>query len=82
MANNDELKGKVNEAKGKVTDDESTELKGKIQQGFGKAKDKAKEAADDVAGKINKKIDKEKKISLLDLPRQVYFYIFYQGDKQ
>lgn len=29
MANNDELKGKVNEAKGKVTDDESTELKGK-----------------------------------------------------
>lgn len=60
MANNDELKGKVNEAKGKVTDDESTELKGKIQQGFGKAKDKAKETADGVAGKINKKIDKEK----------------------
>lgn len=59
MANNDELKGKVNEAKGKVTDDESTELKGKIQQGFGKAKDKAKETADDVAGMINKKLDKK-----------------------
>lgn len=60
MANNDELKGKGNEAKGKVTDDETTELKGKFQQGFGKAKDKAKETADDVAGKINKKLDKEK----------------------
>ena len=61
MTNNDELKGKVNEAKGKVTDDETTELKGKIQQGFGKAKDKAKETSDDVAGKINKKADENKK---------------------
>lgn len=60
MANTDELKGKVNEAKGKVTDDETTELKGKIQQGFGKAKEKAKEAADDIAGKINKKTDEHK----------------------
>ncbi|MFC4771982.1 CsbD family protein [Enterococcus hermanniensis] len=60
MTNKDELKGKVNEAKGKATDDNSTELKGKIQQGFGKAKDKAQDAADDVAGKFNKKIDKEK----------------------
>ncbi len=57
MANNDELKGKLNEAKGKITDDESTELKGKIQQGLGKAKDKAKETVDEAAGKLNKKLD-------------------------
>ena len=68
MANNDELKGKVNEAKGKVTDDESTELKGKIQQ-----------PQMMLLVRSTRKLTKKKKISLLDLPRQVYFYIFYQG---
>ena len=35
MANNDELKGKVNEAKGKVTDDEMTGLQNITGTGCG-----------------------------------------------
>ena len=38
MTNKDELKGKITETKGKVTGDESEELKGKLQQEYGKAK--------------------------------------------
>lgn len=59
MTNKDEIKGKVNEAKGKVTDDESTELKGKVQQKFGEAKDAAKDKMNKAAGKVNEKLDKE-----------------------
>ncbi|WP_159721618.1 CsbD family protein [Enterococcus sp. CSURQ0835] len=55
----DELKGKVNEAKGKMNDDQKEELKGKAQQGLGKAKDKADEVTDDLAGKINDQLDKK-----------------------
>lgn len=60
MVDKDVLKGKATEVKGKVTDDESEELKGKIQQEFGKLKDKAKDAADDIAKKVNDAIDGEK----------------------
>lgn len=59
MTNKDEIKGKVQEAAGKASDDESQELKGKVSQAIGKAKDKAEEAADTIAGKINKALDKE-----------------------
>lgn len=57
MVDKNEVVGKVNEAKGKVTGDDSEELKGKLQQGFGKIKDKAEELADDVADKVNDVID-------------------------
>ena len=42
MTNKDELKGKITETKGKVTGDESEELKGKLQQEYGKAKKKSR----------------------------------------
>ncbi len=57
--NKDELKGKINEAKGNLTDDESAKLKGKAQQAVGKAKDKAEETVDDAAGKVNDYLDKK-----------------------
>lgn len=41
MVNEDKIKGKFNEIKGKITDDESEELKGKIQQKVGDAKEEA-----------------------------------------
>ena len=44
MTYKDKIKGKVNEAVGKLTDDEKQELKGK-------------EMTDDVANKVNKKVD-------------------------
>lgn len=59
MTNKDEIKGKVNEAKGNLTDDESTKLKGKVQQATGKAKEKAKDTVDDAAKKVNDYLDKE-----------------------
>lgn len=57
MTNKDQIKGKVNEAVGKLTDDEKQELKGKAQQKVGDAKEKGKEATDNLADKVNKKID-------------------------
>jgi len=57
MTNKDKIKGKVNEAVGKMTDDEKQELKGKAQQKAGEAKEKGKEVTDDLADKVNKKID-------------------------
>ncbi|AOF49375.1 hypothetical protein [Tetragenococcus halophilus] len=58
--NKDDLKGKFTEAKGKVTGDSTEELKGKAQQGLGKAKDKAQEAADKAADKVNEQVDEKK----------------------
>lgn len=55
----DELKGKANEAAGKMNDDEKQELKGKAQQELGKAKDKADEVTEDLAGKVNDKLDRK-----------------------
>ena len=52
-----EIKGKANELKGKITGDDSDELKGKAQQGLGKAKEKVKEVADDVSEKVNHIVD-------------------------
>ena len=39
MTNKDKIKGKVNEAVGKMTDDEKQELKGKAQQKAGEVKE-------------------------------------------
>jgi uncharacterized protein YjbJ (UPF0337 family) len=60
MTNKDQVEGKVTEAKGKVTGDDSEELKGKIQNEYGKIKDKVEDFADDVSSKVNKFIDKNK----------------------
>ncbi|MDD3139663.1 MAG: CsbD family protein [Lachnospiraceae bacterium] len=63
----DRIKGKINEATGKITGNEQQELKGKIQ--VSKAdlekkmniKDKISDIKDDIAEKINDAIDKKEK---------------------
>ena len=61
MVNKDQVEGKVTEVKGKVTDDDSEELKGKVKKGFGDAKEKVEEFADDVAKKVNGFVDRKDK---------------------
>ncbi|WP_396022030.1 CsbD family protein [Bombilactobacillus thymidiniphilus] len=57
----DKLTGKIHEGLGKIKNDDSEKLKGKAKQSWGDVKDKVKDAKDDVAGKINKEVDKHKK---------------------
>jgi len=45
----DKVKGKLKETEGKVTGDETREAQGKTQKDWGKVKDKAREAKDDVS---------------------------------
>lgn len=61
MTNKEQVEGKVTEAKGKITGDDSEELKGKVKNEFGKAKEKVEEFADDVAKKANELFDKKDK---------------------
>jgi uncharacterized protein YjbJ (UPF0337 family) len=48
----DKLAGKAKEAEGKLTGDEAREVQGKAQHGWGEAKDKAKDAADEVRDRV------------------------------
>lgn len=61
MVNKDQVEGKATEVKGKVTGDDSEELKGKIQGKFGDIKEKAGELVDNASAKINEKLDKKDK---------------------
>lgn len=61
MVNKEQVEGKVTEAKGKVTGDDSEELKGKVKGKYGEAKEKAEELVDDVASKVNDLFDKKNK---------------------
>lgn len=45
----DKVKGKLKETEGKATGDDTREAQGKAQKEWGKAKDKAREAKDDVS---------------------------------
>ncbi len=58
MTNKDRIEGKVRN-KGKLTGDDSEELKGKTQNKYGKAKDKVEDFADDVSRKVNDFFDKK-----------------------
>ncbi|NLC42030.1 MAG: CsbD family protein [Erysipelothrix sp.] len=53
----DKVVGKVKEETGKLTDNEELELKGKIQQGIGKAREVAEDVKDDVLDKVNDVVD-------------------------
>jgi uncharacterized protein YjbJ (UPF0337 family) len=48
----DKLAGKAKEAEGKLTGDEVREGQGKAQHAWGDAKDKAKDAADEVRDRV------------------------------
>lgn len=53
MSNTDDIKGRVKEAAGDLTDNEDLEREGKVDQATGKVKDKV----GDVADAINDKLD-------------------------
>ena len=54
MGNTDDMKGRVKEAAGDLTDDEDLEREGKVDQTAGKIKDKAGEIVDSVKDKLNR----------------------------
>lgn len=53
----DMIKGKTNQAVGKVSGNDKQELKGKAQEAISKAKEQVDETVDKVAKKINKKTE-------------------------
>ena len=56
----EKLTGEANEAAGKATNNQELELKGKIQSSTADMKKKVGEIKEDIAGKINDKIDEMK----------------------
>ncbi len=61
MANLDEIKGKVNQAAGELSDDQVQVLKGHIQESIGKGKDSGEDALNDLSRTVNEKIEQFKK---------------------
>jgi len=61
MANLDEIKGKVNQAAGELSDDQVQVLKGHIQESIGKGKDLGEDALNDLSRTVNEKIEQFKK---------------------
>lgn len=54
MSNMDDMKGRVKEAAGDLTDDRHLEREGKTDQAAGKIKDKVGDVVDAVKDKLNK----------------------------
>ncbi len=61
MANLDEIKGKIKQASGDLTDDQKLKLEGHLQEALGKAKENSEDTLNDVSRKINEKIDEFKR---------------------
>lgn len=61
MANMDEIKGKINQASGELTDDQSKKLKGHLQEAIGKGKKEGEDFFDNISKEINEMIEKFKK---------------------
>ena len=62
MPNTDDLKGRVKEAAGDLTDDEDLEREGKADQAAGKAKDwvdKAKDKANEGVDRVKDALDRD-----------------------
>lgn len=55
MSNTDEMKGRVKEAAGDLTDNDDLKREGKVDRAAGDAK----EAVDDVGDKIKKAVDRD-----------------------
>jgi uncharacterized protein YjbJ (UPF0337 family) len=53
MSNKDDIKGRVKEAAGDLTDNKDLEREGKVDQAAGKVKDKAGDAVDAIKDKLN-----------------------------
>ena len=57
MPNMDEIKGKINQASGELTDDQTQKLKGHMQEAMGKSKKSGEGAMEKVSREINEMID-------------------------
>jgi len=53
MSNTDDIKGRVKEAAGDLTDDDDLKREGKLDQAAGKVKDKAGDVVDSVKDKLS-----------------------------
>lgn len=53
MSNKDDIKGRVKEAAGDLTNNEDLEREGKVDQGAGKVKEKAGDVVDSIKDKLN-----------------------------
>jgi uncharacterized protein YjbJ (UPF0337 family) len=54
MENKDELKGRIKEAAGDLTDDQDLKNEGKVDQGVGKAKEAANKVGDKLKDMVNR----------------------------
>jgi len=61
MVNADEIRGKINQASGELTDDQVQVLKGHLQEAMGKGKDSSEDTLQNVSGTINDKIEEFKR---------------------
>lgn len=57
MANMDEIKGKINQASGELTDDQTQKLKGHMQEAMGKGKKFGEGTMEKVSREINEMIE-------------------------
>ena len=57
MANMDEIKGKINQASGELTDDQTQKLKGHMQEAMGKVKKSGEGTIEKVSREINEMIE-------------------------
>lgn len=48
----DQIQGKAEELKGKITGDRGEEMKGKVRQDVGKVKEKVRDVREDVSNKV------------------------------
>ncbi len=61
MVNIDEIKGKLNQVAGELTDDQMQVLKGHIQESVGKSKDSSEDTMNNLSRTINEKIEEFKR---------------------
>ena len=57
MANLDEIKGKINQASGDLTDDQLQKLKGHVQESIGKSKESGHEIMQKLSREVNEMIE-------------------------
>ena len=61
MANLDEIKGRVNQAAGELSDDQMQVLKGHIQESMGKGKESGEDTLNNLSRTVNEKIEEFKR---------------------
>lgn len=61
MVDMKEIKGKINQSAGELTDDQQQVLKGHIQEAVGKGKDSGENTMNELSRTINEKIEEFKR---------------------